>query len=65
MSKKSYDKGYKIGRNWKDDYVPGGPFFCDEESKAENNAWKEGFFDGLEVCRYKETENIQKLLKEI
>jgi len=59
---KHYDDGYKAGRNWKNNWIPGGPYVCDKETEKENRVWKEGFFDGLEINRYKNTKNIQELL---
>ena len=63
--KKQYDEGYKTGRNWKNKWVPGGPFACDEESRQEKKFWLEGFHDGLELNRYKKTENIQELFSSL
>ena len=41
---KAYNDGYKTGINWKDSWFPGGPFFCDDETKKINDTWKDGFF---------------------
>lgn len=62
MDMESYDDGYKTGRNWKRSNIPGGPFACDDESRKSRAVWLEGFYDGLEVNRYKKTENIKALM---
>jgi len=62
MDEQRYNEGYKTGKNWKDSYIPGGPFDHDDESKRLRKIWLEGFHDGLEVNRYKNTDNIKKLL---
>jgi len=59
----TYTEGYKTGRNWKDDYIPGGPFVCDKESREDNLVWMEGFYDGLKNNRYKNNDKIIKLMK--
>lgn len=63
--KESYDEGYKTGRNWKNKWVPGGPYASDDESLERRRVWREGFHDGLEVNRYKKTEDIQELFKSL
>ena len=54
-------QGYKIGLNWKNDWIAGGPHVLDPsykhgeepyyshylQSKAENDAWVKGFHEGL------------------
>jgi len=65
MNRESYDEGYKKGKNWKHNYVPGGPFACDAESREERKVWLEGFHDGLEVNRYKKTDNVKELLSSL
>jgi hypothetical protein len=54
----SYQDGYKTGRNWKYDYVPGGPWICRDKyaqgwfaqycaASAHNHAaWMRGWHEG-------------------
>jgi len=55
----SYADGYATGANWKDTYIPGGPFHFSAgdhesdrargvaaQSQAEHAAWMQGFYDG-------------------
>lgn len=56
------DRNYKIGfargiawdADWK--WVPGGPFFHNEESRAANEAWLRGWRDGIAAQRAAATE---------
>ena len=57
----SYEEGLTVGRNWKMSYMPSGPFVCDEETRAKNKEWKEGFIEGLKKCQYKKLPEIIEL----
>lgn len=40
--------GYECGLRWSDawQHEPGGPFACDEQSRMENAAWRQGWRRG-------------------
>jgi len=61
MNKSFYKQGYDTGKNWANDYRPGGPWVCNytnpryaklaARTKAENKEWLLGFASGLEQQR--------------
>ena len=57
----SYEEGLKVGRNWKMNYMPGGPYHHNEETITKNKQWKEGFVDGLKKCKHKKLPEIIEL----
>lgn len=57
--------GQKTGRNWKLNYVPGGPAATCQEGKAAKKEWLDGFYDGLKKNRYKQSTTIKSLMKKI
>ena len=53
-----YDDGYDTGKNWKDDYRPGGPYRCTDRRRypdmydrdlANSADWFRGYDAGLEA----------------
>ena len=64
MDNDTYNEGYKTGRNWKSNYIAGGPYasFNDAEAIKRKKLWLEGFHDGLDVNRYKSLPAIKELL---
>jgi len=51
----SYKKGYSVGRCWSYDWVPGGPWSCDAESRKANAEWLEGWHVGVKSSKYKDS----------
>ena len=45
----TYKKGRDVGVKWVNWWMPGGPFFCDDESRKINDEWLRGFKDGLKA----------------
>jgi len=63
QSSDGYKAGFKTGRNWKHNYVPGGPSVShdDEASKENKRVWLIGFHEGLNKNRYMKTIKEQQL----
>ncbi len=57
LNKPSYDDGYRAGKNWCFDYIPGDPYSCDDKTISENKTWHEGFLDGMKARKYKTTDH--------
>jgi len=67
QSSDGYKAGFKTGRNWKHNYVPGGPSVShdDEASKENKRVWLIGFHEGLNKNRYKNTPDVKELLDKL
>jgi|GEM_PF-5280186 len=50
--------GFQSGKNWKDNYIPGGPYISNVGDRLSSKAWFEGFYQGL-----KENEFQPKVVK--
>ena len=62
MSCVDFDAGRIVGINWKWDHKPGGPFVCDEKTRAVNERWQKGWLAGVKKSRYKSDPKVKALI---